>query len=146
MWKLEMKNWQVKVSTIHKLDGDVIDEFEFFTQAKGIMKSDYFQIFYKESEITAMDGVLTKVEIFQDYVVLVRSGNCNQSMRFIVGEIQGFDYETPYGNISLGVKTVHLKIDRDDKQVHSVNLAYEIWAQEDRKLGDYQLRLSIQEA
>ena len=141
-----MQNWQIQIKGIQKLDNEIINDFEFFTQGRGRIHPEFFQIFYKESQITGMEGVLTRLDIFSDRVLLFRSGSIRQETCFSLGEMKEFIYETPHGNILLGVRTLELEIEKDGDQVRSVKLAYEIWSQGQEKLGDHQLSLLIREA
>lgn len=141
-----MKDYWVQIASIHKDHEDCTEKIEFSTSAKGIMKEDHFHIAYKESEISGMEGVLTRVDIFSNRAVLYRSGAITQKMEFESGLIKDFEYETPYGKLFFKVNTKEIKIDKDEEMVHLIELTYELLDREGQKIGDCQLSLSIQEA
>lgn len=146
MWNLKMKDYWVQIASIHKDQEGCSDKIEFSTSAKGIMREDHFHVAYQESEISGMEGVLTRVDIFSDRVILNRSGNVTQKMEFEIGGNKDFEYETPYGKLLFKVNTKEIKVDKDKEMVHLIELIYKLLDGEDRQIGECQLSLSIQEA
>ena len=75
-----------------------------------------------------------------------RSGNFKQKTQFKEDQPYFFDYTTPYGKLELEVRTQQILIQRDDKQINSIQLNYQIFDLTGNKFGDYELALQIQEA
>jgi|GEM_PF-2547423 Uncharacterized protein conserved in bacteria len=143
-----MRDLWIRVGSLQKQEGADPETMEFFTKARGgfIEEVGCFRIFYQENQMTGMAGVLTRLDIFSDYVELHRSGEVKQKTKFVPGKPENFEYTIPEGTILLGVKTQKIEILREEGQVRSVDLNYEIWQGEREKLGDYRLAISIQEA
>lgn len=146
MWSLKMKDYWIKITSIHKDHENRSAKIEFSTSAKGIMKEDHFHIAYKESQASGMEGVLTQVDIFSNHVVLNRSGDITQKMEFEIGVIKYFEYETLYGKLLFKLNTQKVKIERDEGMVRLVELIYELLNSDDQCMGNYRLSLLIQEA
>lgn len=141
-----MRDYWVQITSIHKDSENKSEKIEFSTSAKGVMKEDHFHVVYRESEISGMEGVLTRVDIFSDQVILNRSGNVTQKMEFEVGCIKDFEYETPYGKLFFKVNTQEIKVEKDKEMVHLLELIYELLDISNERIGTCQLSLLIQEA
>lgn len=72
---------------------------------------DGYTITYEESELTGMEGTITKVRIDKEgpKVTLLREGRVNTQMVFQMGQRYLSLYETPYGAMSVGIDTQRLK-------------------------------------
>ena len=60
---------------------------------------------YRESELTGLAGTTTTFRIGKDRITLTREGTLNSEMVFQEGEKHVSLYETPYGGLTLGVRT-----------------------------------------
>lgn len=141
-----MIDYWIQITSIHKDNESKSEKIEFSTSAKGVMKEDHFHIAYKESEISGMEEVLTRVDIFSDQVILNRSGSITQKMEFEVGHIKDFEYQTPYGKLFFKVNTQEIKVEKDKEMVHLLELIYELLDISGQNIGNCQLSLLIQEA
>lgn len=85
------------------------------TTEAGFEKQDgvYF-IDYEESEITGLEGTKTSIEIGSNYVSLQRNGSVNTQMLFMKDRKTSSYYNTPYGNMMIGIFTDKLNIDVSD--------------------------------
>ena len=86
------------------------DEIELVTS--GILKRDGrggFTVSYRESELTGLEGTTTKLHIYGGKVTLLREGNINSQMVFEEGRRHLSMYETPYGELSIGVNTRRMR-------------------------------------
>ncbi len=63
---------------------------------------------YEESPVTGLEGTLTTFCKEGDCITLMRQGNVNTQMVFQKGRRHFSLYNTPYGNLSVGVNTSHL--------------------------------------
>ena len=68
-----------------------------------------FTISYQESELTGLEGTTTKLHIDGGRVTLLREGNINSQMVFEEGRRHLSMYETPYGELSIGVNTRRMR-------------------------------------
>ena len=86
------------------------DEIELVTA--GTLKRDSrggFTVSYQESELTGLEGTTTKLHIDGGKVTLLREGNINSQMVFEEGRRHLSMYETPYGELSIGVNTRRMR-------------------------------------
>lgn len=86
------------------------DEIELVTA--GTLKQDGrggFTVSYQESELTGLEGTTTKVHIGGGRVTLLREGSINSQMVFEEGMRHLSMYETPYGELSVGVNTRRMR-------------------------------------
>ena len=60
---------------------------------------------YRESALTGMEGTWTKVKVSPGEVIVDRNGLISGRLTFREGERDSFPYETPYGQLMMGVKT-----------------------------------------
>ena len=81
------------------------DVMELVTQ--GVLQGDEgdFTLTYRESELTGLEGTTTTFRIGKDRITLKREGTLNSEMVFQEGMEHVSLYETPYGGLTLGVKT-----------------------------------------
>lgn len=64
---------------------------------------------YKESPLTGMEGTTTTFLVKGDLVTMVRKGAVNGEMKFQKGERHCFLYNTPFGGMTMGIRTQRLK-------------------------------------
>ncbi|MDE6280452.1 MAG: DUF1934 domain-containing protein, partial [Oscillospiraceae bacterium] len=91
------------------------DEIELVTS--GTLKRDGlggFTVSYQESELTGLEGTTTKLHIHGGKVTLLREGNINSQMVFEEGRRHLSMYETPYGELSIGVNTRRMRSTRGE--------------------------------
>jgi uncharacterized beta-barrel protein YwiB (DUF1934 family) len=62
-----------------------------------------YQLSYKESELTGLEGTTTTFQVEHDRITLVRLGQINSQMVFEEGQKHISMYETPYGAMTVGV-------------------------------------------
>ena len=74
-----------------------------------------YTLSYQESEVTGMAGTLTTFQIEKDCITLIRAGEVNSQMVFQEGRRHLSMYETPYGQLALGVNTRRMRADLNDK-------------------------------
>ena len=80
---------------------------------------------YEESSVTGLDGVKTTIKFYPDSIVLLRTGAVNMRHEYIRGEEKVSIYETPYGDLTMAVKTHELTVNLEDGIGH-VHLGYDI--------------------
>lgn len=86
------------------------DEMELVTA--GTLKRDDrggYTISYQESELTGLEGTTTVLRVDGRRVTLLREGNINSQMVFEEGRKHLSMYETPYGSLSIGIRTRRMR-------------------------------------
>ena len=86
------------------------DEVELVTA--GTLKRDGaggYTVSYQETELTGLEGTVTKLHIKDGQVTLLREGSINSQMVFEEGRRHLSMYETPYGALSVGVNTRRMR-------------------------------------
>ena len=69
---------------------------------------------YKESPLTGMEGTTTTFLVKDGLVTMVRKGSVNGEMKFQKGERHCFLYNTPFGAMTMGIRTQRLKTNLDE--------------------------------
>ena len=69
---------------------------------------------YQESELTGLEGTTTRLHIHGRRVTLLREGSINSQMVFEEGRRHLSMYETPYGELSIGVSTRRMRSTLDE--------------------------------
>ena len=67
------------------------------------------QLSYQESPLTGMEGTTTTFLVRDDNVTMVRKGAYNAELCFRPGERHCFLYNTPFGSMTMGIRTQRLK-------------------------------------
>ena len=86
------------------------DEMELVTA--GTLKRDGaggYTVSYQETELTGLEGTVTKLHIKDGQVTLLREGSINSQMVFEEGRRHLSMYETPYGALSVGISTKRMR-------------------------------------
>ena len=86
------------------------EEMELVTS--GTLKRDGaggYTVSYQETELTGLEGTVTKLHIKDGQVTLLREGSINSQMVFEEGRRHLSMYETPYGALSIGVNTKRMR-------------------------------------
>ena len=68
-----------------------------------------YTVSYQETELTGLEGTVTKLHIKDGQVTLLREGSINSQMVFEEGRRHLSMYETPYGALSIGVNTRRMR-------------------------------------
>ncbi|MCR5089176.1 MAG: DUF1934 domain-containing protein [Oscillospiraceae bacterium] len=69
---------------------------------------------YQESELTGLEGTRTSVRVMPNQVVVDREGLISSRMIFQEGHRDAFPYETPYGQMMLGIHTRSIRHNIDE--------------------------------
>lgn len=103
-----------------------------------------YYIDYDESEATGMEGTHTNIEIGADYVSLQRTGAMNSDMLFMEGRKTYSMYNTPFGDMLVGIYTIKLDIEAMD-DCCMLNIEYEIELN-DKPNGKNTIKINVLEA
>lgn len=71
-------------------------------------------LIYQESELTGLEGTQTTIQVEPESVSVLRVGQVNSQMVFQPGRKHLSLYNTPYGALTMGVSTRHMKVDLDE--------------------------------
>jgi len=105
------KNVLISLMGVQRYDEMPPDVIELVTQGQLREEDGIFVLSYEESELTGLEGTQTTLRIERERVTLLREGEMNTQMIFEEGQRHLSLYETPYGTMSIGVRTWSLCID-----------------------------------
>lgn len=83
---------------------------ELITAGRGYEKNGVRYIVYQESEISGLEGVTTMLKLYDNQVVLVRTGSIDHKQEFCPGQKRHSMYITPYGTMQMSILTQNLQI------------------------------------
>ena len=108
------KNVVISLMGVQRYDETPPDVIELVTQGQLHEEEDGALVLtYEESELTGLEGTRTTLRIEGERVVMLREGELNTQMIFEEGQRHLSLYETPYGTMSIGVRTWSLFIEMD---------------------------------
>lgn len=103
-----------------------------------------FLLSYQESAVTGLKGTLTTIQVDGPRLTLMRVGTVNSQMVFEEGRRHLSLYDTPYGALSIGVRTRRVRTSLSDKGGEvSVHYALEI---EEKTAGQNVFEINVREA
>ncbi len=127
--------------TVGNTDGDNV---ELVTSGDFESENSLYYIEYDESEATGLEGCHTSIEIGTDYLSIQRTGAMTTDMLYIEGKKTYSLYNTPYGQMMVGIYTKKLDIDIDDTG-GDISIQYTIDLN-DKPCGDNNLKINVKEA
>ena len=76
-----------------------------------------YNLAYQESDMTGMDGTITTIRVENGgrRVILMRVGTYNSQMIFEEGHRHLSVYQTPYGDMAVGINTRNLETKMDER-------------------------------
>jgi uncharacterized beta-barrel protein YwiB (DUF1934 family) len=116
------------VITIIGTQRDERDEesrIELITAGRGYEKNGVRYIVYKESEVSGLEGVTTMLKVYDQHIVLSRTGKVDYKQEFRLGEKSYSMYHTPYGTMQMGILTKSIKIDLVN-EIGVLEISYEL--------------------
>ena len=140
-----MDNFLITINGFQQTVGDTENEnIELTTAGEFEYENELYYIDYDESEATGLDGCHTNIEIGMDYVSLQRTGAITTDMLYIEGKKTYSMYNTPFGQMMVGIYTKKLNIDVDDKG-GNISIEYSLDLN-DKPWGNNNLKINIREA
>ena len=105
------KNVIISIRGMQHYDGAEEDSVELVTEGRLLdCGEDGLTLSYQETELTGMEGTLTTFQVEKNgRVTLLRMGGVNSQMVFEVGKRHLSLYQTPYGDLSIGVRTSRIR-------------------------------------
>jgi len=101
------KNVIISIKGTQAYEGVEEDTIELVTQGRLLdCGEDGLTLSYQESELTGMEGTLTSFQVEKTgRVILLRTGQVNSQMVFEEGRRHLSLYQTPVGDLSVGIRT-----------------------------------------
>ena len=113
------------VITVRGLQRQTEDEpVEVISAGNYLRKDNTHYLSYEEAD---EDGQITKnrIKITPDSIEMTKQGGITTQMIFIKGQKQYACYETPFGELTLGMTTKYIKVTEENLQL-SVALRYDL--------------------
>ena len=108
-----MKDVMISIKGLQGTDEEGND-IELVTDGVYSFESGLVSFEYMESELTGLEGTSTQFDVQGDQVTITRRGTVNMQMTFKAGEKHYFVYNTPYGNMTMGVDTQSVRTKLDE--------------------------------
>lgn len=102
------------ISIVSNQFGEDNSEIEVVTPGEFTVCDDGFKAVYQETEISGMEGTVTRLLINDNSVSLEREGTTTSKMYFEKDKSDVSLYDTPYGTLELKIKTNELEIDLNE--------------------------------
>ncbi len=90
-------------------DGAEPDETELMTEGAMTVTKEGCRLSYEETALSGMEGTTTTFEVSGPRVILTRAGRVNSQLVFEEGRQHTSLYETPFGALTLDVRTSRLR-------------------------------------
>lgn len=140
-----MDEFLITINGFQQTVGDTdSDNVELITTGEFEFENGLYYIDYEESEATGLDGCHTNIEIGMDYVSLQRTGAITTDMLYIEGKKTYSMYNTPFGQMMVGIYTKKLDIDMDEKG-GNISIEYSLDLN-DKPCGNNNLKINVREA
>lgn len=114
------------VITVRGLQSEVSDgeSVEVISAGTYLRKADVHYLSYEEAD---EDGKITKnrIKITPSSIEMTKQGGITTQMMFKIGQKQYSCYSTPFGELTLGVTTKHIKLKEENQQI-SAELRYDL--------------------
>lgn len=114
------------VITVRGLQRQVDEDepVEVISAGTYLRKDDTHYLSYEEAD---EDGKITKnrIKITPDSIEMTKQGGITTQMIFMMGQKQYACYETPFGELTLGMTTKHIKVTEDNRQLFAA-LRYDL--------------------
>lgn len=114
------------VITVRGLQRQVDEDepVEVISAGTYLRKDDTHYLSYEEAD---EDGKITKnrIKITPDSIEMTKQGGITTQMIFMMGQKQYACYETPFGELTLGMTTKHIKVTEENRQLFAA-LRYDL--------------------
>ncbi len=107
-------NAVIKITGVQGFMQPEADTIEFITDGIYCRTEEGYQVFYRESELTGLEGTSTTVDITPDAIIVERKGVLNVKMEFREGEKNRFLYDTRFGAAMMELETRRIAASFDD--------------------------------
>ncbi len=104
----------ISIRGLQEYEGIDKDSIELVTAGTLTSTGQGYNLTYEESAITGMDGTVTSFDISPQRVTLIRTGPICSEMVFEAGRRHLSLYQTPYGNMEVGVRARIMRCTLDE--------------------------------
>lgn len=81
-----------------------------------------------EEKMEGVEGAIKNmIKVAPDQIVMTKIGAANTTLSFHPREVTSTNYQTPYGDIQLRIKTTQIQVEEDTDEI-LINLAYRLTA------------------
>lgn len=95
---------RINIETIQDLGG-AGDKISLMTEGMYLRQGDAWVVKYVEKDQSGFAGTVTRIEVYDDHMVVDRKGPLTARMEFRAGSSNRFPYQTEYGMSLLGIHT-----------------------------------------
>lgn len=99
----------ISIQGMQALAGEEPEVIELVTEGRLADSGGGYTLSYQESQLTGMEGTLTTFQVEPERVTLTRMGEFNSQMIFQPGQRHLSLYETPFGALSVWVRTRRMR-------------------------------------
>jgi uncharacterized beta-barrel protein YwiB (DUF1934 family) len=97
------KDVLISIQGLQHYSGSDEDNMELVTKGELESVGDSLRLSYEETELTGMEGTTTLFHVEPERVTLLRTGTVSSEMVFEAGKRHMSVYDTPYGNMEIGI-------------------------------------------
>ncbi|MDO8685811.1 MAG: DUF1934 domain-containing protein [Clostridiales bacterium] len=119
------KNVIIHLRGVQAYEDMTTSDLELITEGKYACEDGVYNITYKESEVTGMEGTTTILRVEGDEVSLLRHGSVNSHFIFKKGYKKLSYYDTAFGAFTISIFTKNMNINIDDNG-GEIQLGYEM--------------------
>ena len=113
------------ISGLQFMDDDTPEPVEIWTVADYYFRNDTHYLLYEEPVEGSSQSVKTTLKIRKKCVEILKKGPVQVHMAFEQGKTNTTHYDTPYGNIPVGISTDEIHMTADEHDIH-VELSYSL--------------------
>ncbi len=105
------KNMMLNVRGLRRAENEDDEAVDFTTEAVFYIEDGFYAVEYNESELTGMEGTLTRIEFRDNEVSIIRTGTNSSHLMFERGKRHISMYETGVGMLEVAVCSDSVDID-----------------------------------
>ena len=105
------KEVMLNVKGLRRSENEGDEVVDFITEAVFFVEEDLYAVEYKESELTGMDGTLTRIEFRENGVSIIRTGTNPSQLVFENGKRHVTMYDTGVGMLEIAVRSDCVDVD-----------------------------------
>lgn len=137
------KEVELIIKSSQTYDSHEDNDLEIKTAGEYYYRNHCHYILYEEQLEGFGQPVKNLLKLWEDRLEMTKKGPVNTSMVFEKGQFAKVNYQTPFGQMVLGIRTKALGVIISEKSIH-VRIEYALEAEE-RHLADCRIRIRIHE-